>query len=595
MAREVRPAAPAATPAATPALALLIAELGDFQITSALADNKVPGQSHTISRKPANDSVSPGSSSKETRPTASVVKAEQSDSFATRDASPPNNIATLFSHAPSVRKDLEASLVVPARPRLVDVSEQAAPSSSAFANQFWTKKFSWSFPSSGNKEDIKAAESFFLPESKTVNEEESKVVLPGKSEIGTMPQYGYMGNIVNADGERGKGLSEVYINTHDPFCLVTLGVQGSDKSHTIASVIESCMLHHPRFINAEPPVKTMVFHFDQDASNYCEAVTLTIRHPDAPPQLPVVGRMVILVSSSYYLQRKKYYEDVPNCTVLPLLFSWKDLDAAQIKTIMRLQEDDSMALYMSAILDMLRKKQRDRAYPDFAGFKKDIMGLKLTGNQRSPLELRLQLLESVLRDAPENKPLLKDLPDLASLLSDDSNVPLIIVDGTNPLMTGTEANGIFEVMLSVFLGTKTQAGKLVVFDEAHKYLKASGTDGLSAALVRAVRLMRHQGLRIAISTQSPNVLPQEVLELLTIAVIHRFHSHDWYAYLQRKLPLPDDGFERVLRLPTGTALVYASGWGKTLPGDKAVREVHIRRRITKDGGVSRVAEIPSTD
>ncbi|KAJ3167420.1 hypothetical protein HDU88_002342 [Geranomyces variabilis] len=281
---------------------------------------------------------------------------------------------------------------------------------------------------------------------------------------------------------------------------------------------------------------------------------------------------------------------------MPLLFSWKDLDAAQIKTIMRLQEDDQMPLYMSAILNLLREKQRDRAYPDFAGFREGIKTqLALSGNQRSPLELRLRLLESVLRDSPENAVLAKDVPELATLLSDDSNVPLFIVDSTDPLMTGAEANGIFEVMLSKFLGTKTQAGKLAVFDEAHKYLRPAGTDGLSAALVRAVRLMRHQGLRIAISTQSPTVLPEELLEVLTIAVIHRFHSEDWYMYLRRKLPLPVDGFERVLRLPTGTALVYTAAWGSDLRGEETlIRELRVRRRITQDGGLSRVAEVPGT-
>ena len=47
--------------------------------------------------------------------------------------------------------------------------------------------------------------------------------------------------------------------------------------------------------------------------------------------------------------------------------------------------------------------------------------------------------------------------------------------------------------------------------------------------------MRHNGMRLVVSTQSPSALAPELL--LTVAVLHRFHSHDWLlAFLERKLP-----------------------------------------------------------
>jgi hypothetical protein len=38
--------------------------------------------------------------------------------------------------------------------------------------------------------------------------------------------------------------------------------------------------------------------------------------------------------------------------------------------------------------------------------------------------------------------------------------------------------------------------------------------------------MRHDGMRIVLSTQSPKALAPELLELVSVAMLHRFHSSD---------------------------------------------------------------------
>ena len=171
-------------------------------------------------------------------------------------------------------------------------------------------------------------------------------------------------------------------------------------------------------------------------------------------------------------------------------------------------------------------------------------------------------------------------------------------------------------------------GKLCVFDEAHKYLSGAKSGGLSDAIVDTVRQMRHYGLRVAISTQSPTALPAEVLELTTVAILHRFHSRDWFDYLSKKIPLPTSAFEEVQHLGPGEALVYAEthdlnlesrptaesgtrsgaeegalggAYGETTGAHEAndqldrydsaqiqhVFKVQMRRRLTADGGASR--------
>ena len=78
-------------------------------------------------------------------------------------------------------------------------------------------------------------------------------------------------------------------------------------------------------------------------------------------------------------------------------------------------------------------------------------------------------------------------------------------------------------------GAGAGSGKLLALDEAHKFMDGVAADGLSEAIVNVARLMRHDGMRLAVSTQSPAALAPELLELVTVAVLHRFHSRDWCA------------------------------------------------------------------
>lgn len=126
----------------------------------------------------------------------------------------------------------------------------------------------------------------------------------------------------------------VFLNTHQPFCVVAVGVQGSGKSHTLACVLESVLLPGSAadegVVKLAAPQNAVVLHYDQNVSSVCEATGLVHPHPalaralrraggGAPAALPR-ERMVVLVSPSYYLQRKAFYGDY--CDVRPLLFRW---------------------------------------------------------------------------------------------------------------------------------------------------------------------------------------------------------------------------------------------------------------------------------
>ncbi len=86
--------------------------------------------------------------------------------------------------------------------------------------------------------------------------------------------------------------------------------------------------------------------------------------------------------------------------------------------------------------------------------------------------------------------------DLSSLMREGM---LVVTDLSDPLLSPEEANAIFEVLLDQFrndLGGSTEGGKLLVLDEAHRYVSGGDSDGLSRSIVDVVRLMRHEGLRV---------------------------------------------------------------------------------------------------
>eukprot|EP00271_Cylindrocystis_brebissonii_P003582 TRINITY_DN1470_c0_g1_i1.p1 TRINITY_DN1470_c0_g1~~TRINITY_DN1470_c0_g1_i1.p1 ORF type:complete len:444 (-),score=34.47 TRINITY_DN1470_c0_g1_i1:423-1688(-) len=388
-------------------------------------------------------------------------------------------------------------------------------------------------------------------------------------------------------GLMSEGQQPVFLNTSVPFCAVTVGVQGSGKSHSVASIIENCTLQCSPVTNTTSPCATIIFHYDTDEANYCQAATLT--RPDSP-SLPAVTDLVVLVSPSYFYQRRKFYQHWPNCRVAPLLFRWREMTAGIIKSLMRVDSSREPPLYMSALLDLLRKLQKRESFPTFASFKEQITSLNLTSQQTGPLNLRLKLIESLMADSDENRELLEGQVALVDVCRSGT---VVICDLTDPMMTAAEARAVFDVLVERFRIIPMSCGKVVVFDEAHKYMSDSADD-LAQTIVELVRQMRHHGMRIIISSQSPMTLPDEIFELVSICLMHKFHSRDWFTKLKLKLPLQDAAFDRILAQTTGEAVVFCSQWDSAKLNARnslghGVHSVAIRPRITCDGGQSKLA------
>ncbi|RKO82760.1 hypothetical protein BDK51DRAFT_40482 [Blyttiomyces helicus] len=243
---------------------------------------------------------------------------------------------------------------------------------------------------------------------------------------------------------------------------------------------------------------------------------------------------------------------------------------------------------MGALLDLLRKFQKADKFPTLASFKQQLDALDFSPSQSAPLQQRLALIESFLADSKENA----NLPERVDLKEACTSGTVVIFDLTDPMLSAAESRGIFEVVLERFRALPLTCGKLVVLDEAHKFLTRSTGDELGATVIDLVRQMRHHGLRVVVSSQSPMTIPDELLELSSVCVIHRFHSKDWFYRLKAKFPLEDAAFEEIMMLKTGNAIVFATEW-RDFGGDveglgRGVRRLRIRGRLTADGGKSKI-------
>jgi len=215
--------------------------------------------------------------------------------------------------------------------------------------------------------------------------------------------------------------------------------------------------------------------------------------------------------------------------------------------------------------------------------------------QLTGLEQRLSLLNSFL-EPPQVK---KNSPIRSKRFSAGQ---LTIIDLSDPFLDAASACGLFEIIVRLFIRAEVNTGKVLVVDEAHKYLSEKSSSGLTKSLLSLIRQQRHLAMRVIISTQEPTVVPPVLLDLCTVAILHRFSSPTWWQHLIQHVPTDfsqSDAFDKIVRLQTGQAIVLApSGVGlfATSEDDEKTQllshfgrryiVMKTRQRVTADGGAS---------
>ncbi|KAF8331261.1 hypothetical protein F5887DRAFT_998620 [Amanita rubescens] len=413
------------------------------------------------------------------------------------------------------------------------------------------------------------------------------VAVGGERNIG---QYGLMGKILGVgskDGVRSLEDPRLYLNTNTPFSAVVCGVQGSGKSHTVSIILESMLVPQYTPIGSlKQPLSGLVLHYGNGGPNGLPSEAAYIGVPRSKGiKTPKVR---VYVPKSSLGTRKRVYAPLgANVTIAPLLFDESELDAEAFLTMMAIDSLESAPLYMQIVMSILRDLGEtftlDRFKAELEIRKKSFNPAQLAG-----LEQRMALLKTFL--LPWGRQQLRFAPGR-----------LTIVDLTDTFIDATSACSLFEIVVRLFVRAEVNTGKVLLVDEAHKYLERGTTNGLVKTLLTLVREQRHLAMRVLVSTQEPTVIPPVILDLCTVMVLHRFSSPEWWEHIKRHVSAQistEDVFEKIVGLKTGQAMVLAPS-GLILDG-KTVAQIgrlyilmKTRRRITLDGGTS-VLTIGST-
>lgn len=369
-------------------------------------------------------------------------------------------------------------------------------------------------------------------------------------------QYGVLGSALAVYERSHKDVPDdprLYVNTNAPFSALVCGVQGSGKSHTVSVLLENMLIPNCKPIGSlEKALSGLVLHFGEGgpSSRPCEAAWVGVsKFPGVEPP-PIT---VYVSRSSLQTMRAVYSTLGTQVTVEPLAFSEAELDAEAFLSMMAVGSSENAPLYVQIILSILREMGENYS---FRAFQKQLDERKknFNPNQLTGLEQRMALLHSFLE---------KDSKTSNAVKPRFAPGQLTIVDLSDPFIDPAAACGLFEIVSRLFVRADVGTGKVLVVDEAHKYLSATkGNTGLTKALLSLIRQQRHLGMRVIISTQEPTVVPPVLLDLCSVAILHRFASPSWWDHVAQHVSAQfsgssDDAFNHVVTLQTGEAIVLA--------------------------------------
>ncbi|KAL2066032.1 hypothetical protein VTL71DRAFT_2103 [Oculimacula yallundae] len=416
----------------------------------------------------------------------------------------------------------------------------------------------------------------------------------GHPDADELPQYGLLGSSESTSSTANSD-SRIFLNTNVPYSAFVCGVQGSGKSHTTACMIENCLIPSPILGVLQKPLSALVFNFAEYTSNSsfrpCELAFLASPSPELRTRLGT-KKISVLVSPSNFLSMKALYTQIPGVKVDPFKLQPKDLNISTMLTLMSVNKTEAAPLYMGIVTKILRDMASKTADGfDYLEFRRQLDDAGLDRKQTEFLTQRLDLLESFL-----------DL-DGSTSSPDFSAGEITIIDLSCPFMDASTACVLFKVGMGLYLESDSMVGKVIVLDEAHKYMTDTpASTALTESLMGVIRQQRHYGARVIISTQEPTISPK-LIDLCSLTVIHRFSSPEWLDVLKRHLPVFDrDGDQgnkadlqkKILRLKTGEALVFAPSAILGASDDAGERKIdtntlfsmRMRKRVTWDGGRS---------
>lgn len=388
------------------------------------------------------------------------------------------------------------------------------------------------------------------------------------------PQYGVLGETK---------LHTVAFDLNQTHTISLFGVQGGGKSYTLGSIAEMALFPIPGVNELPKPLATVIFHYSATMEVAPEFVTMGKPNDNASQvkllkstygaEPDSVKDVLILTSADKVEERKKEFPDIE---VMPLKFSSAELKANHWRFLMGAVGNKSF--YMKQFNRVLKSIRNELTLEKI---REQIDESKIGDNLKELAHSRLDLAADYIDDKKHVSKLLKP-------------GRLVIVDLRDEFIERDEALGIFVVLLQLFAdaiyqdskGRQCSFNKLVVFDEAHKYIDS---EELLSGLVEVVREMRHKGTSVMIASQDPPSVPIELIELSSQIILHKFNSPSWLKHIQKaNVALGNLESEDLASLKPGEAYV----WSSTATHDAFVegaQKVWCRQRVTKHGGSTKVA------
>ncbi|THW57525.1 hypothetical protein D6D19_10522 [Aureobasidium pullulans] len=428
------------------------------------------------------------------------------------------------------------------------------------------------------------------------------------------PQYALLGcrmsDSCSSEGESDPMEPEpILLNTNTPWSMFICGSQGSGKSYTLSAIIENCLYTSPKIGKLPKPLAGVVFHNNTRSSyDVCEAAHL----------VSLGIKVNVLVSRSNYHALWSIYRKAVSpqaarfLNIQPIVLQSQHLTAERMHRLMAFQEAKTVVpLYMEIILRILREMAITGLPFSYAAFKARLSHESLQPGQTTMMNMRLNLLESFLEPdclVATGMPNTRPKMDIFSI----AQGTLTIVDLSDPFLDSNTTCTLFDILLSLFVSSRPEAGMLVCLDEAHKFMKNTpAAEAFTDHLLTLIREQRHNACRVVIVTQEPTVSPK-LLDLCSITMVHRFTSASWFVALREHLAAAsdlvtttEDGgkkrnvaamFQKIIDLDAGESLLFApsavieevsDGKFKKL-GTQHIR-LKTRTRLGDDGGRSILA------
>ncbi len=391
---------------------------------------------------------------------------------------------------------------------------------------------------------------------------------------GDSPQYGLLGDV---SGRR------IAIDLNQTHTISLFGVQGGGKSYTLGTIAEMASLPIPNINVLPQPLATVIFHYSPTMDYRPEFTSMVAPNSEAAQVKALketfgaeprgLADVLLLAPADKIAERKLEY---PGIEVRPLKFGAAELQTSHWRFLMGAV--GNQATYIRQLNRVMKSLRDDLT---LEGLNHGIEASSLPDHLKGMAKMRLELASEYIDDAVRLK---------------DEIRPgrLIIVDLRDEFIEKDEALGLFVVLLQLFAdakyrdvkGAEHSFNKLVVFDEAHKYIESPD---LVAGLIEVVREMRHKGTSIMVASQDPPSVPISLIELSSQVILHKFNSPAWLKHIQKaNAALGSLTPEKMANLRPGEAFIWSSKATDEAFTKSAVK-IRCRPRVTQHGGATKTA------